>query len=231
MTDDGPGIPAADRERVFERFTRLDDARGRDAGGAGLGLAIVRELVRRHGGTVTLVDGDPGVRAQVRLPTVPAPAGTVIDMTDETREGRFARGAVSAPAVPPTRARLRTRTELRAQRRPSRHRCWNHLIAAPLWPKYGVNLGTLLRTCNAVGACLAVPCLPWIPQALARGDTLPDGGCVHRVRRPVDWLARQRAGGTVLVGADLADESVRLGDLPAARRRTILVTTLLTLTT
>ena len=50
VTDDGPGIPAADRERVFHRFTRLDDARARDAGGSGLGLAIVRELVRRHGG-------------------------------------------------------------------------------------------------------------------------------------------------------------------------------------
>ena len=56
VTDDGPGIPAADRERVFERFTRLDDARARDEGGAGLGLAIVRELVRRHGGFVRLLD-------------------------------------------------------------------------------------------------------------------------------------------------------------------------------
>jgi signal transduction histidine kinase len=68
VTDDGPGIPPADRERVFGRFTRLDDARARDAGGAGLGLAIVRELVRRHGGTVVLTDADPGVRAEVRLP-------------------------------------------------------------------------------------------------------------------------------------------------------------------
>jgi signal transduction histidine kinase len=68
VTDDGPGIPAADRERVFGRFTRLDDARARDAGGAGLGLAIVRELVRRHGGTVVLTDAEPGVRAEVRLP-------------------------------------------------------------------------------------------------------------------------------------------------------------------
>src|SRR6185312_13706849 len=68
VTDDGPGIAAADRERVFERFTRLDDARARDAGGAGLGLAIVRELVRRHGGTVTLRDAGPGVRAEIRLP-------------------------------------------------------------------------------------------------------------------------------------------------------------------
>ncbi len=73
VVDDGPGIPAADRERVFDRFTRLDDARARDAGGSGLGLAIVRELVRRHGGTVTLHDAAPGLRAEVRLPAAPDP--------------------------------------------------------------------------------------------------------------------------------------------------------------
>jgi signal transduction histidine kinase len=70
VTDDGPGIPEADRERVFQRFARLDDARARDAGGSGLGLAIVRELVRRHGGAVTLGDADPGLRVEVRLPMV-----------------------------------------------------------------------------------------------------------------------------------------------------------------
>ena len=58
----------ADRERVFDRFTRLDDARARDAGGTGLGLAIVRELVRRHHGTVTLGDASPGLRVDIRLP-------------------------------------------------------------------------------------------------------------------------------------------------------------------
>jgi signal transduction histidine kinase len=73
VVDDGPGIPAADRERVFGRFTRLDDGRARDAGGAGLGLAIVRELVRRHGGTVILADAGPGLRAEVRLPAAPGP--------------------------------------------------------------------------------------------------------------------------------------------------------------
>jgi signal transduction histidine kinase len=78
VTDDGPGIPVADRARVFDRFTRLDDARARDAGGAGLGLAIVRELVRRHGGTVRLADASPGpgLRAEVRLPATPCPPDT-----------------------------------------------------------------------------------------------------------------------------------------------------------
>ncbi|MEU4675656.1 ATP-binding protein [Micromonospora sp. NPDC023737] len=71
VTDDGPGIPAADRDRVFDRFTRLDDARARDAGGAGLGLSIVRELVRRAGGTVSLADADPGLRVLLRLPPLP----------------------------------------------------------------------------------------------------------------------------------------------------------------
>ncbi|MEV4530168.1 HAMP domain-containing sensor histidine kinase [Streptosporangium sp. NPDC049304] len=68
VTDDGPGIPEADRERVFDRFTRLDSSRSRDEGGAGLGLAIVRETVHAHGGAVHLEDASPGLRAVVRLP-------------------------------------------------------------------------------------------------------------------------------------------------------------------
>ncbi len=68
VVDDGHGIPAADRKRVFDRFTRLDEGRDRDRGGSGLGLAIVRELVRRNGGTVRLEDAGPGVRAVVTLP-------------------------------------------------------------------------------------------------------------------------------------------------------------------
>ncbi len=74
VTDDGPGIPVAQRERVFDRFTRLDDARDRDAGGTGLGLAIVRELVRRAGGTVDF-GSDPDVsRAEIRLPLASRPS-------------------------------------------------------------------------------------------------------------------------------------------------------------
>jgi signal transduction histidine kinase len=73
VSDDGPGIAAEDRERVFERFTRLDDARGRGSGGAGLGLAIVRELVVRAGGTVafTAVEAPWSTRAELRLPAAP----------------------------------------------------------------------------------------------------------------------------------------------------------------
>ncbi len=72
VTDDGPGIPVNERERVFERFARLDDARDRDAGGSGLGLAIVRELLQRSNGSITLQDnpsGRGGLTATVRLPT------------------------------------------------------------------------------------------------------------------------------------------------------------------
>ncbi len=72
VSDDGTGIPEADRERVFDRFTRLDDARDRDAGGSGLGLAIVREIVHHAGGTVVLEEGETGgLVARVTLPVFP----------------------------------------------------------------------------------------------------------------------------------------------------------------
>jgi len=69
VADDGPGIAPEDRERVFERFTRLDEGRARDAGGMGLGLAVVRSTIERHRGTVQIEDGAPhGARFVVRLP-------------------------------------------------------------------------------------------------------------------------------------------------------------------
>jgi tRNA (guanosine-2'-O-)-methyltransferase len=84
--------------------------------------------------------------------------------------------------------------------------------------------GTLLRTCDAVGACLAVPRLPWVPDALARGNTLRRRPCIHWTGRDViGWLAKQRAAGSWVVGVELADEAVRLADLPAARLRTVAV--------
>jgi tRNA G18 (ribose-2'-O)-methylase SpoU len=89
--------------------------------------------------------------------------------------------------------------------------------------KYTVNLGTLLRTCDAVGACLVVARRPGIDASLAKGNTLRRGGCVHRVDEPIAWLDAQRAAGTAIVGVELADEAIRLGDLPAARGRTVVV--------
>jgi tRNA (guanosine-2'-O-)-methyltransferase len=89
---------------------------------------------------------------------------------------------------------------------------------------HGANLGTLLRTCDAVGACLAVPRLPWVPEALARGNTLRRPACVHWVGRDAaQWLGAQRAAGTRIIGIELADEAVRLADLPVARQRTVAV--------
>jgi signal transduction histidine kinase len=72
VEDDGPGVPAGQRDRVFERFVRLDASRGRSSGGSGLGLSIVREIVRAHGGTVEITDAHPtGCRVEIRLPDAP----------------------------------------------------------------------------------------------------------------------------------------------------------------
>jgi len=120
--------------------------------------------------------------------------------------------------------RVRNRKDLTGQRRRRGHSCWDFIIVAPLWPLHGVNLGTLLRTCDAVGACMAVPRLPWVPEALARGNTLRRPTCVHWTGRdPCEWLRSQRAAGFRVIGVELADEAIRLGDLPAARQPTIAV--------
>jgi signal transduction histidine kinase len=90
VTDDGPGIPEQDTERVFDRFTRLDDARSREAdsrAGSGLGLAIVRGTATAHGGTAWLEDAQPGpgLCARVRLPAAPGQHGG--DRDDGEQQG------------------------------------------------------------------------------------------------------------------------------------------------
>jgi signal transduction histidine kinase len=79
IADDGPGVPAEERSRVFERFVRLDDARARADGGSGLGLAIVAEVVAAHGGKVWVEDA-PGGGALFR---VRLPAAELLPVDDE----------------------------------------------------------------------------------------------------------------------------------------------------
>ncbi len=77
VADDGIGIPPRDRERIFERFYRVDKARTRDTGGTGLGLAIVRHVVTNHRGEITVASREgEGSTFTITLPLVRA-AGTV----------------------------------------------------------------------------------------------------------------------------------------------------------
>jgi signal transduction histidine kinase len=74
VIDDGAGIAPDQREMVFDRFTRLDASRDRDAGGTGLGLAIAREITEAHEGTLTIQDSERGARFVLRLPQMRSPS-------------------------------------------------------------------------------------------------------------------------------------------------------------
>jgi signal transduction histidine kinase len=75
VDDDGTGVPVSDRSRIFERFVRLDEARSRDDGGSGLGLAVAAGLARAHAGTISVTDSPlGGARFEVRLPTAALPS-------------------------------------------------------------------------------------------------------------------------------------------------------------
>jgi signal transduction histidine kinase len=81
--DDGPGIPVEARERVFERFVRLDESRNRAAGGSGLGLAIVREVIAAHGGSVRVLEPGRHQRGTIIEVTLPEDT-TAVAIPDET---------------------------------------------------------------------------------------------------------------------------------------------------
>ena len=75
VEDDGPGIEPGDRERALERFVRLDGARDRKTGGAGLGLSIVRDVTRAHGGSVALGESSlGGLLVRIELPSELGPS-------------------------------------------------------------------------------------------------------------------------------------------------------------
>jgi tRNA (guanosine-2'-O-)-methyltransferase len=115
---------------------------------------------------------------------------------------------------------------IRRARRPRSHACWDHLLVAPLWVAYQTNLGTLLRTCDAVGACLAVPDTQHYRHALSIGDSrrIRDRTCIHWLDTGKDrWIRRQREAGWRIVAVELADGAVALPRLAPARDRTLLL--------
>jgi tRNA (guanosine-2'-O-)-methyltransferase len=114
--------------------------------------------------------------------------------------------------------------DLRRQRRIRQHSCWDHLIVAPLWVAYEANLGTLLRTCDAVGACMAVPDTSHYRTVLARGDTLVRRPHIHWLGRPkLSWIAQERDRGSVIVAVELAEGATPLTRLGPARDRTVIL--------
>ncbi len=101
VADDGPGVPADDRSRIFERFVRLDGARARADGGSGLGLAIVAEVVAAHDGKVW-VEENPGGGAlfRVRLPAAELPAEDDAELPDPPAAATPTAVAAAAGATP-----------------------------------------------------------------------------------------------------------------------------------
>ena len=127
VADDGEGIPAAMRDRVFDRFVRLDDSRERSAGGTGLGLPIAREIARAHGGDLRVGESAVGTRMVLTLPR-------------DTSAGSGPRVPAAAPSAPgrrsvhdpePRPAREGGHRRLRRRRRPPRRTCATGGCCAP----------------------------------------------------------------------------------------------------
>ena len=98
------------------------------------------------------------------------------------------------------------------------------MILAPLWVAYTANLGTLLRTCDAVGACMAVPRTPHYREALAKGDTLRRRPHVHWVKGNREaWLEAAKDGGKRIVAVELVDDATPLAFVESAREPTVML--------
>jgi tRNA (guanosine-2'-O-)-methyltransferase len=97
------------------------------------------------------------------------------------------------------------------------------LVVAPLWVAYGANLGTLLRTCDAVGACMAVPETDHYRQALKKGDTLPARPCLHWVESKIGWIKRARGHGAQIIGVELDEDSISLQQVRQATKHTVVL--------
>ena len=87
IVDSGPGVPEGELDKLFRPFYRIDDARGRQTGGVGLGLAITERAVRLHGGSVKASNRpEGGLQVEIRLPCAPAAAGHDTTPIVETAE-------------------------------------------------------------------------------------------------------------------------------------------------
>ena len=117
------------------------------------------------------------------------------------------------------------RADFRVERSRFAIPCLERLIVAPLWVMYEVNLGTLLRTCDAVGACLAVPNTEYYQRSLSRGDTLQGRRPhIHWVRPSKEaWIKRKRDDGWRFVAAELALNATPLPALAPAKTPTVLL--------
>jgi tRNA (guanosine-2'-O-)-methyltransferase len=101
--------------------------------------------------------------------------------------------------------------------------CTGQLIVAPLWVAYRANLGTLLRTCDAVGACMAVPDSEHYRTALRLGDTLPGRPCIHWLESKVGWVERTQQRGARILGVEIDEEAVPLNQLAPATTPNVVV--------
>jgi tRNA (guanosine-2'-O-)-methyltransferase len=120
-------------------------------------------------------------------------------------------------------SRRNRRSQQSTERRRAPIPCTNHLIVAPLWVAFEANLGTLLRSCDAVGACMTVPETDHYRRALKIGDTLPFRPCLHWVNTKLGWIERQQDEGAQIIGVELGEDSIPLSRLLQARSRTIVL--------
>jgi tRNA (guanosine-2'-O-)-methyltransferase len=100
------------------------------------------------------------------------------------------------------------------------------LVIAPLWVAYQANLGTLLRTCDATGACIAVPDTEHYRQALTIGDSRRLAGrcCIHWIDTGKErWIRLQRERGWQILAVELADDAIALPRLAPASRPTVIL--------
>ena len=131
---------------------------------------------------------------------------------------RFAQGPHSDSV-----SRRNRRSEHHNERRRAPIPCTNHLIVAPLWVAFEANLGTLLRSCDAVGACMAVPESEHYRRALKIGDTLSARPCLHWVGSKLGWVERQQTQGASIIGVELDEDSISLAEVRQAKKRSVIL--------